>query len=247
MRPISLNCWSGQRTHQIPEDEIMVSARAFGAPPPPAPPAPAQERGEDIVVTGSRIMAEREELGDLKLYRIPIPVSVASRSQKQVALLEQPTARLARLAVWKRSIEAGAEESELAEQVLLFENREKDGLGIPLPAGSFTLFATRGGQPFLLGEGRMTDRAVGEKVEVGLDSPSSVRVVQRELSREGDVRRFEIVATNDSPEPQRFEARLDGDGKVDAANGKIVRIDGRWVWAIVIPANASRTLRFRYR
>ena len=37
------------------------------------------------------MMAEREDLGDLKLYRIPIPVTVASNSQKQVALLEQPT------------------------------------------------------------------------------------------------------------------------------------------------------------
>ena len=93
----------------------------------------------------------------------------------------------------------------------------------------------------------MTDRAVGEKIEVGIDTPSSVRVVQRELSRKDDVRRFEIVATNDSPEPQRFEARLDGGGKVDGANGKIIRRDGRWVWAATIPANSSRTLTFRYR
>ena len=248
-RPIWLNCWPMQRTHQTPS----------GIPPPPA--EPERDSDEAIVVTGSRIArpdleapspvtlvkAERENLGDLKLYRIPIPVTVASNSQKQVALLEQPTAKLARLVVWKRSIEASTDEAELAEQVLLFENREKDGLGLPLPSGSFTLYTQRDGQPFLLGEGRMTDRAVGEKVEVGLDTPSSVRVVQRELSRKDDVRRFEIVATNDSPEPQRFEARFDGDGKVDGANSKIVRRDGQWVWGTTIPANGSRTLTFRYR
>ena len=193
------------------------------------------------------MMAEREDLGDLKLYRIPIPVTVASNSQKQIALLEQPMAKLVRLAVWNQSFEARVEEGALAEQLLVFENREKDGLGLPLPAGSFTLYTQRDGQPFLLGEGRMTDRAVGEKVEVGLDTPSSVRVVQRELSRKDDIRRFEIVATNDLPEPQRFEARLDGEGKVDGANGQIVRRDGQWVWATIIPANSSRTLRLRYR
>jgi len=248
-RSISLNCWPMQRTHQT----------SSGAP----PPEPEYERdGDDaIFVTGSRIArrdleaaspvtllkAEQENLGDLKLYRIPLPVTVAANSQKQVAMIEQPAARLARLVVWQRSFDASTEEAELAEQILLFENREKDGLGLPLPAGSFTLYTTRDGQPFLLGEGRMTDRAVGEKVEVGPDTPSSVRVVQRELSRKDDIRRFEIVATNDSPVSQRFEARLDGGGKVEGANSKIVRRDGQWVWATSIPANGSRTLTFRYR
>ena len=48
---------------------------------------------EHIVVTGSRMrtanFARQEELGDLKLYRIPEPVTVASMSQKQVAFLEK--------------------------------------------------------------------------------------------------------------------------------------------------------------
>ena len=36
------------------------------------------------------MQAQQEELGDLKLYRIPEPVTVAARSQKQVALLQRP-------------------------------------------------------------------------------------------------------------------------------------------------------------
>ena len=35
------------------------------------------------------MQAQQEELGDLKLYRIPEPVTVAARSQKQVALLRR--------------------------------------------------------------------------------------------------------------------------------------------------------------
>ena len=59
--------------------------------PPPPPPPPSPERGEAIVVTGSRIAmkAELEALGDVKLYRIPEPVTVAANSQKQVALIEK--------------------------------------------------------------------------------------------------------------------------------------------------------------
>lgn len=247
-RSINLNCWPSQRTHQ--------TGNAFY--PPPPPPEPERDGDDFIVVTGSRVtretllnelpqmMAQRENLGDLKLYRIPIPVSVASNSQKQVAMIEQSKARVVQLAVWNQSFQASSEEASPASQLLMFDNREKDGLGLPLPAGSFTLYTMRGGQPFLLGEGSMTDRAVGEKIEVGIDTPSSVRVVQRELSSKGGIRQLEIVATNDSPVPQRFEARLIGDGNVDGAKGKLVRRDGRWVWATTIPANGTRTLTFRY-
>jgi hypothetical protein len=105
----------------------------------------------------------------------------------------------------------------------------------------------RGDKPFLLGEGAMTDRAEGEKVEIRLDAPSSVHVVNRQLSRIGDARQFRLIVTNDSPAPQLFEARLRGRGKIDKANGKIIRRNGHWVWATIIPANESRTLTYRYR
>ena len=41
-----------------------------------------------------RMVAQQEELGDLKLYRIPEPVTVAARSQKQVALLQRAGVRV---------------------------------------------------------------------------------------------------------------------------------------------------------
>jgi len=76
----------------------------------PAPPAPPQfyapaplEADKDIIVTGSRasgfldaraglvaMKASEETLGDVKLYRVPEHVTVASQSLKQVAFLDQP-------------------------------------------------------------------------------------------------------------------------------------------------------------
>ena len=245
-RGIALNCWPSQRTHEIPDDEVMVHARMAGAPPPPPPPPPAPERGGDeIIVTGSRIMAQREALGDLKLYRIPIPVTVAANSQKQVALLEQPRVTFRTLYRWRSGFGAGGGDPVQAERLLLFDNREKDGLGLPLPAGSFTLFAMRGGQPFLVGEGRMGDRAVGEKVEVALDDAPGVRVEQRSLSRDDEGGEVELVVTNDQAVAVPFEALFD-DSATPAGN-LLKRRDGLWLWAVTIPANGSRTLRLRYR
>ena len=51
---------------------------------------------EAIVVTarGAAMQAQQEDLGDLKLYRIPEPVTVAANSQKQVALIEQAAVKV---------------------------------------------------------------------------------------------------------------------------------------------------------
>lgn len=247
IRPINLNCWPQQRTHEIPSsgDDIMVHMRA---PPPPPPPPPMPERGgdvENIVVTGSRVMAQREALGDLKLYRIPIPVTVASQSQKQVALIEQPAAQVRTLYRWRTSF-THTNESGSAQQVLQLDNRKAAGLGLPLPAGSLSLFTMRDGRPFLLGEGRMTDRAEGEKVEVELDEAPGVRIVQRPVERDDDGHETELVVTNDNPHGIRFEAQFRGDDKPIGA-GSLVRRDGSWWWIATIPANGSRTLRLRYR
>jgi len=246
VRPISLSCWPSQRTHEIPLEEVVVPA-----PPPPPPPAPAimmsAERSEDIVVTGSSIIAQREALGDLKLYRIPIPVTVAARSQKQVALLDQPSARLATLYRWRSSFANEQNEPVDAARILKMENRTDHGLGLPLPAGSLTLFAERNGRPFLLGEGSMTDRAVGETVEVVLEGSPGVKVAQRQVRRDGKEHEMEVVVTNDDAKPVHFEVRFADERKPLSSSEGLVRRDEAYWWTAMIPANGTRTLRIRYR
>lgn len=249
VRPITLTCWPAQRTHEIPLDEPLL------APPPPPPPPPAPERGspatvldaQEIVLTGSRIMAQREALGDLKLYRIPIPVTVASRSQKQVALLEQPAARFSSVYRWRSYYGNRQDDPVAATRVLKMDNRTDQGLGLPLPAGSFTLFSEQGGRPFLLGEGTMTDRAVGERVEVELEGTPGITVTQRQLERSREEAQTELVVTNDQASAVRFEARFSDERGPLSSSEKLARRDGAYWWVVSVPANSSRSLRIRYR
>ena len=238
-----------QRTHQT------------GYPPPP-PPEYERDGDDAIVVTGSRmarpdleapspvttVQAQRENLGNLKLYRIPIPVSVGSNSQKQVALLTQPRVRFATEYQWAQRFDYLTEEPEAAAQTLLFTNVEKEGLGLPLPAGSFTFYAMRGGQPFLLGEGEMTDRAVNEKVEVPLSDTPGVRVMQRQIADRDGVKEIELVVTNDLSHAVRFSAWTGGqDYLLVGSSLKLERDRSDWRWRVTLPANGSKTLRIRYR
>ena len=248
VRPITLDCWPSGTTSDIDEDESYDYPPPPAPPPPPMAPSPAVARmAESIVVTGSRVMAVREALGDLKLYRIPIPVTVAANSQKQVALLEQPAARFREVARFDVGVDNSIKTPGTALRVLLFENRKEAGLGLPLPAGRFTLFTERAGKPFLLGEGNMTDRAVGERIELPVDQPSTVRMTQRQLATEGKIRNAEIVLTNDSPLATPVEVRFYPGQKVQPRGGRVTTIDGRPVWTVTLPGNSSRTLRYRWR
>ena len=241
-RPLTLSCWPQGTT----TDGLSVAYGQPGAPPPPPPPSP--ERGgddaaESIVVTGSRIAmkARQENLGDLKLYRIPERVSVAANSQKQVAMIVQDGVKVT--TAYRQRIDPGANGfDQPATRTLVTRNRTAEGLGLPLPAGGVALFALHGGRPILLGEGSLDDLALDEDVEIGFGVAPGVRGRLTEVS----TGRYGLTVTNDGPAAIRYEAEFAVEGKRIKADARLGKRDGRPLWAVTVPANGSRTLRYRY-
>lgn len=201
----------------------------------------------DIVVTGASRSrkAVQEELGDLKLYRIPDRVTVASNSQKQVAMLDQPGVKVE--VVYRQYLPAhDPSRNGGVSRVLVTKNRKAEGLGLPLPAGRVVLFGAGRERPILLGEGYVDDKAVGEDVEIEIGPAAGI--LTRAVVTDGDSaneRIVELTVTNDRDVPVKFEAEIDeGGGKLSSAV-RLTRRDGRPLWAVTVPANASRTLRYR--
>jgi hypothetical protein len=245
---LQLRCWPAGRTSDIP-------LRKGEFPPPPAPPpvvafdVAAEDGGEgEIVVTGAR-MARQEELGDLKLYRIPEPVTVASRSQKQVAFLEKEAVRFGK--IYRSSIESEEDdESEPLEWILRFENRKEDGLGVPLPGGRLVLFDDYRGRPILLGEGAVHDSAIQETVEIPIAKSEQVRSQVQEIeerSRKDGERLFEAVVTNSGSAAASVELSLDlyDSEKLLSSSAKLGRKNGRPLWKTIVPAGGRSVLRYR--
>jgi hypothetical protein len=124
-----------------PADEIVVTAMRAMAPPamvmaaPPAPPAPPPPPPED--------------LGDLKLYRVPAPTTVAARGQKQVTLLVQNAVPVERR--YRRPVYPGQQlDGASTAIVLVLKNTKQGGLGMPLPNGSTALYAGQASERLLL-------------------------------------------------------------------------------------------------
>jgi len=244
-RPIRLTCWPQQRTHETPMPQIAGQERfdivvtgsriapLMSPAPPPPPPPPAAE---------AAMKAVQEELGDLKLYRVPEPVTVSARSQKQVALMHQRSVKLR--SVYRASL-YGAAASIAADHVLVTRNRPAEGLGLPMPSGGVTVFAPRGERNILVGEGQVADKAVGEDVEIIIGKAPGVRVDQRLIERSGDEQRLELVVSNDLARPVRFEAELGIDGQKIKGSSRLGRRNGRALWEVNVPANGRVTLQWR--
>ena len=245
-RPIRLSCWPSLTTSDIPLEKLATSeqdgydivvtgSRMMNAPPAPPPPPPSPERGG--------MMATQEALGEVKLYRIPEPVTVAAHSQKQVALLHQPSVRVS--SVYRMRIPRSGALDSAAEHVLVTRNRPAEGLGLPLPSGRIVLFAPRDGRTILIGEGDVADRAIGEEVEIRVGEAPGVRVVQRQLVQAKARNDIELTVSNDFPRPIRFEAELGDDGTKLKTRTRLGRRNGHPLWAVTVPANGRATLRYR--
>jgi hypothetical protein len=193
------------------------------------------------------MQAVQEELGDLKLYRIPEPVTVAARSQKQVALLQRENVR-AGLVYRSQVYAAGRSAVVPVQRMLVTRNRTAEGLGLPLPAGRLMLFAERGGRPLLIGQGSLSDRAVGEDVEIALGASPGVRSALTWLANHDGQVDYELVVTNDRAEPVRFEAEIwTQPAEFGSPQGSLPLRNGRPLWSVTVPANGSATLRYELR
>jgi hypothetical protein len=242
--PLQLQCWpQGNTTSDLAEYK-------FGRVPLPPP-----MEMSDIVVSGSRVTnqammastpvavvtAEQEELGDLKLYRIPEPVTVASNSQKQVALLRHEAVPVA---VVYRYVAAGPE-TQGATPTIVTRNRQQERLGVPLPAGGIAFFERHEGRRVLVGRGHVRDLAVGEDVE--LESANSIDVNAEVVlvSEAGGIQNYRLTVSNAKPYPVKFEAALHKfDGTLSAPGVRLGERDGYPLWRVTVPANGTAELRY---
>jgi hypothetical protein len=211
---------------------------------------------QEVTVTAQRNV-QQEQLGDLKLYRVPDRTTVASRQSKQVRLMDRsgiPVARIygADLSADIAEENLGGENAASVPAYLLLRttNNQANHLGLPLPSGRIAVYAARGGAHLLLHESGLRDLAVDEEVEINLGGTADVRVTtakdstSREPAQVDDANR--VVISNARPTAIRFELRLtlrEGE-RVVGADHPMGTKNGRPIFRLTIPANGSVTLRY---
>ncbi|MFB0611109.1 DUF4139 domain-containing protein [Aurantiacibacter poecillastricola] len=255
-RPLRLTCY--------PLGDTAAGLSYPFPPPPPPPPPPAAP--QMIVVTGSRVsdammesvapmavMAGEEQLGDLKLYRVPVPVDVNAQGLKQVAFLREEGVE-GELTYEGICRPWDSDERFLPTRILLETvNDEDHGLGVALPSGSVSVFERSPAGELLVAEESLRDYAAGQDVELDLGESAQVFMrcdVEREPSEvEGRRRWWDMVAelTNANPFPVtvRLEIGAPSQWIIDGTR-EVIR-NGQRVIEVDLPGNGSRELQWRVR
>jgi len=227
------------------------------APPPPAPPPMAMTiDGDTIIVTARRVqerlqdvpisvsaIARAENLGDLKLYRIPLPVTVAAKSQKQVAFMVKD--RVSGQLVYRSRI--FGTEPENPKMLFRFRNRKQDGLGEPLPAGRAILYQESDLGRMYVGETTTPDKSLDEEVELVFGDAANVTLESsEEPGGASGTSRHIVTIRNANPFAITFEIEFPdgGDARFSYPAGKLTRKPGKRVWTAVIRPNAAKTLKY---
>jgi hypothetical protein len=254
---VQLSCWPAGRTSDPVSTPVLVTTsdsielKQYAV-------------AEDIVVTGTMrreamvqsspvaIMAQQEELGDLKLYRIPEPVTVSANGQKQVALLHKSKVKIERLHSLQIDADEDSDDWTPVELMLRTKNNKDKGLGLPLPSGQVAVFEQAGGQSLLAGETSIADLALEEDVELMFGESPDVQYIQKRLSaprRDSDRdvsrrARFEIELSNATPERAKVEVglRLYDDWAFANSSSRLKMIKGRKTWVAEVPANGKAKL-----
>jgi hypothetical protein len=200
------------------------------------------ESAAPITTVGADMVARQEELGDLKLYRIPEPVTVAAKSQKQVALLSRTRIPFRLVYRWLVS----SEEVHGLSPTLVTRNREKERLGLPLPAGRVRFYERHGDRRVLVGMGEIDDIAVGEplELETGVSTDVVASVVREKDGAQVD--EYRVTVTNAKPYAIEIEVELMGVGvRGEPIGRRLEERNGNPLWRARVPANGSAELRYR--
>jgi hypothetical protein len=262
---IFAQCWPRGSTSDAPEsllvngmatgemDKLFKSVRMQGAP-----------ALQEVAVTAMR-RVQQEQLGDLKLYRVPDRTTVASRQSKQVRLLDRLGIPVDR--VFGADLTANQDAAAAASMLLRTLNDAAHHLGLALPSGRIAVFAARDGQKILLHESGMRDLAVDEEVEIDLGESPDVQVaMQREKTtidpariqnlplvpgvilrsaRVDDVNRVVISNARAAAIPFELRLQLPEGGRIVRADHPLGSKHGRPIFRLTIPANQSVTVRFQ--
>jgi hypothetical protein len=261
---ILAQCWPrGSTSDQPPmflREESMdrMFKKSVGAP------APAAMSLQEVVVTGAK-KVQQEQLGDLKLYRVPERTTLASRQSKQVRLMDQSDIPVTTTYSVDLGGDAGA--AGPAHRLLRTKNTLANHLGLPLPSGNVALFAPHDGERLLQHESGLRDVAVDEEVEIDAGESPDVQVsgeveethvdsahatllplvpgVALRSVKVDDVMRVEV--RNARAAGIEFELRLalPGGARIVRADHSVGTKNGRPVFRFKVPANQTVTVRFQ--
>jgi hypothetical protein len=242
--PILAQCWPRGSTSDPPQYLQFKRAEAADAAGAALQNVAVTARAAAPMALRSMMVAkkvEEEQLGDLKLYRVPEPTTVAARQSKQVRLLDR--ARIPVATVYDADLGWGQDAASVqARRLLRTTNSTANHLGLPLPSGRIAVFTTHRGERLLEHESGMRDLAVDEEVEINMGESPDIRVQAAQVN---EVSQVDISNARAAPVDFELRLQLPAGRRVARADHPVSTKNGRPIFRLTIPANQTVTVHYR--
>lgn len=203
----------------------------------------------------SKVMtASEENLGDLKLYRVPEHVDVSAKSMKQVAFLDRGDVEGEFFYRARCSPYDAGGEAEPMVTMLQTVNDKRHGLGVALPMGGVTLFERASAGELLIGEEWLRDYAEGQDVELELaESTNLFAHCTKQSAADPDDEGAPWIAMKASlshagSKAARIRLMLGSPAEWQVRSAKgLAQKDGQWVIERTIPEGRTTELSWEIR
>lgn len=170
---------------------------------------------------GGNQASTQERIGDAYLYTLPFRTTVASNQTKQISIIEADAVQAERVYRYRASGFQSVDTPQSADVHISFSNSRESGLGEPLPAGAFRIYARdSSGRAQFIGEDEIDNSAGGTDLSVRIGEAFDVTVAQAAID--------ETRAT-----PSRYQVTMEytvRNAKADAATVIIVQPIWRTWW-----------------
>jgi hypothetical protein len=205
-------------------------------------------------------MAE-EALFEYHLYTLSRPTTIADNQTKQVALLSGsgvPVRKELRFVNISQAYNYPiAEQARVNATVrIMFDNKEKDALGMPLPMGIVRVYKNdSAGQAIFVGEDRIAHTPKGETVKLALGQAFDVTAQPKQtefdqLSDRVFEAAFEIEVKNAKKEAivARIEENIPGQWEILSESHPHEKVNAfQAAWNVDVPAEGASVLKYKVR
>ncbi len=201
--------------------------------------------------------------GDMHIYRIPDKTSLDDRATKQIVLFRAPAVPVSK----EYRIEGngsfytrrfGNPLTMNAERLFRFNNAEKGGLGIPMPAGTIRVFGKADGSGgTFFGADRIGHTPDGAEVRLRLGQAFDITAKRKQtdfrkqgLPKNAYESTHEIMIGNatDKAVTVKIIERMPGDWKILESSGKHQKpASDRAEWSITVPSKGETKLTYKVR
>jgi hypothetical protein len=240
--PILAECWPAGTTSDVGETIEVAAMRSPGvryllkdaslSETMVAAPAPA-------LASVARLV-EEEQLGDLKLYRVPDRTTVGSRQAKQVRLLDRADVPIEIYDAADVPVNRTLDTVPVRRMVRT-KNDKAHHLGLPLPSGRVDSFAVHANSPLLLNETALRDIANDEDVELDVGGSSDLHV---SAVRDSEMSRIEIRNARSAAASLELSLQVPDGDQLIAADHEVLKRNGKLVFKFRVEAGGVISIRY---